>query len=116
MTVAVITAASFYFFVGAAAKAGSLEGFAECLRDKHAVFYGAFWCPHCQQQKALFGAAQRRLPYVECSTPDGRDELPFCLSKGIHEYPTWEFADGSREIEVLSLSRLAEKTGCPLPH
>ena len=32
-----------------------------------AKMYGAFWCSHCQEQKAAFGAAaQRDLPYVEC--------------------------------------------------
>jgi thiol-disulfide isomerase/thioredoxin len=34
---------------------GELDEFAECLKSKGAVFYGAFWCPHCQDQKKLFG-------------------------------------------------------------
>lgn len=115
MTLGVIVAASGYFLLVASSTPGGLEAFAQCLRQKHALFYGAFWCPHCQEQKALFGTSQRSLPYVECSTPDGRSEMSICRSKGIREYPTWEFADGSRETQVLSLSRLAEKTGCPLP-
>jgi hypothetical protein len=111
----VIIAASAYFLVGVARKPGGLEAFAQCVREQRALFYGAFWCPHCQEQKALFGAAQRRLPYVECSTPDGRSQVVLCQNHGIREYPTWVFADGSRVTQVLSLHRLAEKTGCSLP-
>lgn len=92
-----------------------LDGFAQCLKDKEAVFYGAFWCPHCNDQKKLFGTAKRLLPYVECSTPDGRGQRPVCTEKKIEGYPAWDFADGTRESGLLTLERLAEKTGCVLP-
>lgn len=92
-----------------------LSGFASCLADKGVIFYGAFWCPHCQAQKALFGNAVKKLPYVECSTPDGNSELAYCVDKNIRGYPTWTFADGSRLEEVLSLETLSEKSGCALP-
>lgn len=37
------------------------------LKAAGAKMYGAFWCSHCQEQKAEFGAAaQKDLPYVEC--------------------------------------------------
>jgi thiol-disulfide isomerase/thioredoxin len=91
------------------------DAFANCLKEKGAVFYGAFWCPHCQNQKAMFGKSARLLPYVECSTPDGRGQLAVCQDKKIEGYPTWEFADGSRESGEVPLARLAEKTGCSLP-
>jgi thiol-disulfide isomerase/thioredoxin len=93
---------------------GQYDAFASCLKEKGAVFYGAFWCPHCQKQKAMFGRSARLLPYVECSTPDGRGQLAVCKDKKIEGYPTWEFADGSRESGEVPLSRLSEKTGCPL--
>ncbi len=93
---------------------GKLDGFAQCLKDKGAVFYGAFWCPHCQSQKEMFGRSAKLLPYVECSTPNGREQLPLCIEKKIEGYPTWEFADGSREGGEVPLSKLAEKTGCAL--
>ncbi len=92
-----------------------LDGFAQCLKDKGAIFYGAFWCPHCQDQKKLFGTAKRFLPYVECSTPNGNGQQQICADKKIEGYPLWEFADGTRESGLLSLVRLAEKTGCALP-
>jgi len=92
-----------------------LDGFAQCIKDSGAVFYGAFWCSHCQDQKKLFGNAKRFLPYVECSTPNGRGQLSVCADKKIEGYPLWEFTDGVRENGLLSLARLAEKTGCVVP-
>jgi hypothetical protein len=89
-----------------------LEMLAACLKDKRAVFYGTFWCTHCQATKALFGSGAKFLPYVECSTVNGKGQLTVCKDKGITGYPTWVFADGSRESGELSLERLAEKTGC----
>ncbi len=92
-----------------------LAKFAVCLKNQGAIFYGAFWCPHCANQKKLFGSAADSLPYVECSTPDGREQLAVCKDKKINGYPTWEFQDGSRETGEIPLVRLAEKTGCTLP-
>lgn len=94
---------------------GKLDGFAQCLEDKGAVFYGAFWCSHCQNQKKLFGSSQQYLPYVECSTPNGTGQIQVCAEKGIQSYPTWVYPDGTRETGEISLARLSEKTGCALP-
>ena len=94
---------------------GDLDAFASCLSDKGAKFYGTFWCPHCQSQKELFGSSQHLMPYVECSTPDGRQQTQVCKDAGIEAYPTWVFPDGAREMGELSLQNLAERTGCALP-
>jgi len=96
-------------------KPDKLDGFATCLKDKGATFYGAFWCPHCQNQKALFGRSERLLPYVECSTPDGQSSTQICIDRGVKSYPTWEFKDGSRLTGEIPLEDLASKTGCVLP-
>lgn len=93
----------------------NLEPFAACLKDKGATFYGAFWCPHCQEQKRMFGSAAESLPYIECSTPDGKGQLQACIDKRIQSYPTWEFADGSRLTGEQSLQILSQKTGCAIP-
>ena len=64
------------------------DQFAQTLKEKGAVFYGAFWCTHCQAEKKLFGSSAKLLPYVECSTPDGQGQLPVCQDKKIEGYPT----------------------------
>lgn len=94
---------------------GKLDSFAQCLKDKEAVFYGAFWCPHCQATKALFGRSAKYLPYVECSTSDGQGQLQICKDKGVQGYPTWDFANGNRLTGELTLEQLANETGCALP-
>src|SRR5438067_1720350 len=53
---------------------GKYDSFAKCLKSKRATFYGAFWCPHCQNQKTMFGKAAKYLPYFECSNPDGQSQ------------------------------------------
>ena len=111
LVIGAVVAAYFYF---ANQTPGEYDDFARCLGEKKAIFYGAFWCPHCQNQKALFGKSKGLLPYVECSTPDGGAQTPICQQAKIESYPTWQFADGSRESGELSLARLAEKTGCKL--
>ncbi len=85
---------------------------AQCLKESGAVFYGAFWCPHCKKQKELFGAAVSALPYIECSTADGNSQTPICAAKGIKSYPTWKFADGSELTGEVALDKLAEKASC----
>ena len=94
---------------------GKYDEFATCLKDKGAVFYGAFWCPHCQAQKKMFGSSAKLLPYQECSTANGQGQLQICIDKKISSYPTWEFADGSRLNGEIPLAELAEKTSCVLP-
>lgn len=94
---------------------GKYDAFATCLKDKGAIFYGAFWCPHCQNQKKMFGSSERLLPYVECSTPDGKNQLTICREKNIQGYPTWEFKDGTRKSGEIPLEELSQKTSCPLP-
>jgi len=91
-----------------------LDSFALCLKEKGMMFYGAFWCVHCQNQKAMFGNSQKLLPYTECSTADGNQQLSVCRDKKIEGYPTWEFQDGSRQTGEVPLETLAEKTGCIL--
>jgi len=89
-----------------------LRGLAERVADSGAVFYGASWCPHCQEQKALFGASQERLPYVECSPGGPRGPVASsCIGAGVQTYPTWVFPDGSRLTAVMSLQELADRVG-----
>lgn len=103
------------FLVKAGNKPGELNAFAQCIEKSGAKFYGAYWCPHCQNQKQLFGKSAEFLPYVECSTPDGKGQLDVCKQAGITGYPTWVFPNGSKVSGEQTLEELAEKTGCELP-
>lgn len=100
---------------GASTGPGKYDEFATCLKDQGATFYGAYWCPHCQAQKKMFGSSAKLLSYVECSTVDGNAQTQVCIDKEIKSYPTWEFADGSRLTGEIALEQLAEKTSCVLP-
>ena len=110
------------FWISQASSApGKLDAFASCLDEKGVTFYGAFWCPHCASQQALFGKSAKLLPYVECSTPDGQGQLAACRDKNITNYPTWEFPPAvgttsmSRITGEVTLAQLTEMSGCPLP-
>ena len=96
-------------------EAGKYDTFAICLKEKGAVFYGTFWCSHCKAQKEMFGSSARLLPYIECSTADGRGQTNECKEKKIEGYPTWEFQDGTRLSGEVPLEKLAQKTSCELP-
>lgn len=118
--IAVVLLAGIVYLIRTPGKPGQYDTFAQCLKDKGAVFYGAFWCPHCQAQKARFGKSAKLLPYVECSTPDSRGQLQICKDVGITTYPTWHFTnDVSTTTKVITgeveLVDLAEETNCALP-
>jgi thiol-disulfide isomerase/thioredoxin len=90
------------------------DEFAQCLTDAGAKFYGAFWCPHCQDQKKMFENSSK-IPYIECSTPNRNAQTKPCNDAGITGYPTWILADGTKLDGAQELSTLAEKTNCTLP-
>lgn len=91
------------------------DGFAQCLTENGAKMYGAWWCPHCQNQKDLFEGAFRYVEYVECSPGGSKTSSQECIDDGIKGFPTWTFADGSIAEGEQSLQRLSEITSCPLP-
>ncbi len=83
----------------------------EWLRQQGVIFYGAWWCPACFQQKNLFGKeAGNRLPYVECEKEEaGRQK---CQAATVRAYPTWVM--GSQRLEgVQSLEELKSWSGFP---
>lgn len=92
----------------------NIRALAEHLADRDVLFYGASWCPHCQEQKRLFGASADRLPYVECSPAGaGTPQAPSCNRAGVQSYPTWVINGQSFPGQVLSLAQLADMTGFP---
>ena len=84
---------------------------AEHLTSSGAVMYSAYWCPHCHEQKELFGKeASDQLKVVECA-PDGENnQADLCRSKGLEGFPSWEI-NGSIDSGVKGLDTLAELSG-----
>ncbi len=102
------------FLVVEAKKPGKYDSFAQCITNSGAKFYGAWWCPHCEAQKALFGKSVKKLPYVECQTKDSK-QTKQCDDLGITGYPTWIFADGTKATGEQTFAQLGAKTNCPVP-
>jgi len=100
---------------------GKLDSFAQCLKSSGTVYYGAFWCPHCQATNKMFGKSKALLPYVECSTPDGKGQTQICKDKNITGYPTWVFPPiGTATSTTIltgerTLEELATASTCVLP-
>lgn len=85
---------------------------AQHLKDVGAKMYGAYWCPHCIDQKKLFGeqAVAQHLPYVECDPTGPNSQAGLCQSKGIKGYPTWEI-NGQMYSGTQTLQQLADYSG-----
>ena len=92
-----------------------LDAFAKCLTAKQAKMYGAFWCPHCEEQKEMFGSSFQYAPYIECGIKGEKGIEPVCTQAGIKRFPTWIFADGTRVEGEHELQFLGDQTGCTLP-
>jgi glutaredoxin len=95
-------------------KPGKYDALAMCIKNQGVTFYGAFWCPHCQRTKALFGSSAKYLPYVECSNPDGKTQTQVCIDHKIQTYPTWVRADGSTITGEHTITEWAAFAGCTL--
>src|SRR5580700_10118447 len=93
------------------------DAFARCLTERGAKMYGAWWCPHCVEQKEKFGASFEYVPYVECGIKGdlhGRSQA--CRDANIEHYPTWQFPPTGERVErIFSLQELSDRTGCALP-
>ena len=84
---------------------------AQHLNDSGAAMYGAYWCPHCQDQKKLFGTeGAQAIPYIECDAGGKNAQPEKCRGAGIDGFPTWIIGE-----QVLSgtqsLEELAEASG-----
>lgn len=84
---------------------------AEHLTATGAKKYGAFWCPHCFDQKQLFGkAAFAKVNYIECDPKGVNPQREACLAAGIQSFPTWEI-DGKFYPGTKTMAELAELSG-----
>lgn len=78
------------------------------LKQTGAKEYIAWWCPHCHEQKLLFGKeAYKELDHIDCApidNPNGvKDE---CRAAKIQSYPSW-IINGKIYAGVQNLEQLA---------
>jgi len=92
------------------------DGFARCLSQHGVKMYGAWWCPHCQEQKEKFGASFEYAPYVECGIKgQTHGQSQVCKDEKVEHYPTWQFPPTGERVErIFSLEELSDRTGCAL--
>lgn len=81
------------------------------LKQVGAKMYGAFWCPHCHDQKQLFGKeAFSQINYIECD-PKGKNPQPdLCQAANVEGYPTWK-VNGKTTSGTQSLEELVKMSG-----
>jgi hypothetical protein len=91
------------------------DSFARCVASKQARMYGLYWCPHCADQKEMFGRSFQYVPYTECALQGSHELAPQCKAAGASLFPSWQFAGGPLQPGVLSLDDLSRRTGCGLP-
>ena len=73
--------------------------------------YSAYWCPHCHDQKELFGQeASFKLNIIECAEDGKNSKSELCKAKGITGFPSWEI-NGEIDSGVKPLDTLADLSG-----
>ncbi|HEY9821511.1 MAG TPA: vitamin K epoxide reductase family protein [Candidatus Sericytochromatia bacterium] len=73
--------------------------------------YFAYWCPHCFEQKQLFGKeAVKELNYVECAAEGKNGKPQVCIDAGVKAFPSWEI-NGKLTSGIKTLEELANETG-----
>ena len=85
---------------------------AKHLTQTGAKMYSAYWCPHCYEQKQLFGKeAWAQVTNVECAADAKKNPQPeACTKAGIKGFPTW-IINGKIDSGTKKLAKLAELTG-----
>ena len=84
---------------------------AKHLKQVEAKMYGAFWCPHCHEQKQLFGQeASQSINYIECDPKGKKPQPELCEAAKIESFPTWKIK-GKSVSGTQSLEELAAMSG-----
>jgi|SRR3989338_2611284 len=99
---------------GCTSTQGTYDNFTKCLSESGAKMYGAYWCPHCDEQKQVFGKSWEYMDYIECSLPDRQGQTEVCKQANIKAYPTWEFGGGKRQEGTLTPLQISQISGCSL--
>nr|AQX44833.1 hypothetical protein PFK_278 [Paulinella micropora] len=93
---------------------------AEFLSNSDTTLYSVYWCPHCHDQKELFGReAADRLRTIECGIEGENNQYSNCTKKGITGFPSWDFKNklghSTLQSGIKSLNQLAELSGYMKP-
>jgi uncharacterized membrane protein len=81
------------------------------LKAEGAVMYSAYWCPHCHEQKELFGKeAANTLTIIECAPDGSNSQTALCREKNVQGFPSWEIR-GEITSGVKPLAGLAKLSG-----
>ncbi len=94
--------------------APDLVAFAKGLTTAGVKYYGAAWCAHCNDQKALFEDGADYLPFIEVTNPD-RTLNQVGTSANITSFPTWEFPDQTRLTGIQTLETISQRSGVAIP-
>tara|TARA_Y100000310_G_scaffold319200_1_gene374189 strand:+ start:625 stop:1002 length:378 start_codon:yes stop_codon:yes gene_type:complete len=86
---------------------GQYDEFAQYLTEQGVIMYGTEWCPHCKNNKELFGNSFQYVNYIDCDR--NRDA---CADANIRGYPTWN-VNGESYPGEQSLERLAQLANYP---
>lgn len=76
--------------------------------------YSAYWCPHCHEQKLLFGKEAEQIIdeniKVECAADSPQAQPELCKAAKIEGFPTW-IINGQSYSGVQNLEELARVSG-----
>lgn len=100
---------------GCTSKGAEYTAFAQCLTQKGVKMYGSFRCPHCLNQKELFGSSFQYVTYVECDKLSRAYDEAACTANKIESYPTWIFPNGTRHQGEMKFEDIAKESACELP-
>jgi len=82
------------------------DDLATCMTAAGATMYGTEWCPHCKNQKEMFGKSFSLIDYVDCDKYQNE-----CIGAGVEGYPTWKI-NGTNYAGTQNLYDLAKNSGC----
>ncbi len=117
IVVALIAMAGIFFSLGSTkqpsdfAKDVPLTEFGQYLKDNEVKFYGASWCPHCQNMKKLLGDGVWQASYIECSPKGTNSIIKECEDAKIEAFPTFILKDGTQKTGEMSLETFQEFVG-----
>lgn len=73
--------------------------------------YVAYWCPHCYEQKQLFGKeAYDELNHIECAKDGPNAQTQACIDAEVQAFPSWQI-NGQLTSGIKTLEELADATG-----